>query len=79
MQLANPPGSEREAQALLQRICNVALQAPGGVLLGMSTYSLLDAHRPPPSLRLFASINLDDKELAVLMAALRRAVKEVGL
>lgn len=79
LQLAQPPSAENEARAQLQSICDAALLGPNGVLLGVSTYSLLDAHRPPPSLRLFASTGLDDKAVAFLLAALRRAVKEVGL
>lgn len=63
----------------MQSICDIALQGTNGVLLGISTYSLLDAHQPPPSLRLFASIGLDDKAEAVIVAALCRAVKAAGL
>lgn len=77
LQLARPPATERDARAQLQSICDAALQGPNGVLLSISTYSLLDAHRPPPSLRLFASTGLDDNAVAVLLAALHQAVKQV--
>ncbi|MEW5306544.1 MAG: hypothetical protein WDW36_009000 [Sanguina aurantia] len=79
LQLSKPLATEVESRALLQRIADLALQAPNGVLLGVSAYSLLDSHRPPPSLRLFASTGWDDKAVAAVVAALRKGLKEAGL
>ncbi|PNH00561.1 Long chain base biosynthesis protein 1c [Tetrabaena socialis] len=76
LHLARPSGSEAADGAVLRRLADHMLSY-GGVLVGVSQYSALEARRPPPSLVMYVHLGLGDRELAVAAAALRRAAKEV--
>ena len=74
---SNSSSSDLKAQTqLLRRISDVAL-SKYGVLLSVPLYSCLDRVQPLPSLRLLVPATLSDKELAVVVAAVKGAAKEV--
>ncbi|GFR42080.1 hypothetical protein Agub_g2876, partial [Astrephomene gubernaculifera] len=74
--LAKPSGDYAADHATLRAVADHML-THGSVLVSVSLYSVLDTHKPPPSLLMHVHAGLSDKDLAVAAGALRRAVKEV--
>ena len=78
LHLAKAAKGERDrpaAEALVQRLADVCLQS--GVMLAVPRYSCLERTKPPPSLQLCATSDMEEKEVALVVAALRKAAKEV--
>ncbi|KAG2454807.1 hypothetical protein HYH02_000639 [Chlamydomonas schloesseri] len=76
------PTSEAADAAALRRVADLMLTSGcgggvGGVLVGVSQYAAIEQRRPPPSLVMFVTLGLGDKELALAAASLRKAAKEV--
>ncbi|EFJ44316.1 hypothetical protein VOLCADRAFT_82885 [Volvox carteri f. nagariensis] len=76
LHLAKPSGNASEDLSTLVHVADHML-VNGGVLVGVSQYSMLDIHQPPPSLVMFANVGLGEKEILIVVAALRKAVKDV--
>ncbi|KAG2440045.1 hypothetical protein HXX76_004160 [Chlamydomonas incerta] len=76
------PVSEAADAAALRRVAELMLTSGcgggvGGVLVGVSQYANIEQRRPPPSLVMFVTLGLGDKELGLAAGALRKAAKEV--
>lgn len=76
------PVSEAADTAALRRVAELMLTSGcgggvGGVLVGVPQYASIEHRRPPPSLEIFVTLGLGDKELGLAAGALRKAAKEV--
>lgn len=76
LQLANPPNSLIEGDALMHQMAEDCLKKEG-VLITAAKYSPLDLHRPPSSLKVCVSVAHTDKELQRIAAAVTASAKRV--
>jgi serine palmitoyltransferase len=61
---------------LLSQMTNIALDKHG-VMMSVPTYSNLDRIQPLPSIRIFACAAMTDKDISIVVSALKAAAKEV--
>lgn len=76
LHLAKSSGDTVEDSATLRRLTDHML-VNSGVLFGVSRYSMLDIHKPVPSLVMYANVGLGEKEIHMVLGALRKAVKDI--
>lgn len=72
----DPSLSKGQQQELLSQLADVAMEKHG-VMMSVPAYSSLDRVQPTPSVRIFVSAAMTDKDVSAVIAALKAAAKEV--